>query len=177
MPKRGIRISDRLPYGTIAKFRSDQGGAGGGVTNKQLVTFARAHGRHTFSTASLTTVATGGERGRRRCGSEHVDSRRVKFASWDARMVSPPLSSAVHFGSPRRSSLLIDFAVLSVSETSQPSSFSGGKWLWGFRHAEHGVVDHQGRPTGAAEVDRITPSVLGEMPHHVAQPIQSSATL
>ena len=121
MPKRGIRISDRLPYGTIAKFRSDQGGAGGGVTNKQLVTFARAHGRHTFSTASLTTVATGGERGRRRCGSEHVDSRRVKFASWDARMVSPPLSSAVHFGSPR-SSLLIDFAVLSVSEPSQPLS-------------------------------------------------------
>ena len=66
--ERGIRISDRLPYGTIAKFRSDQGGAGGGVTNKQLVTFARAHGRHNFSTAALTSVATGGERGRRRCG-------------------------------------------------------------------------------------------------------------
>ena len=66
--ERGIRISDRLPYGTIAKFRSDQGGAGRGVTNKQLVNFARAYTRHNFPTAALTTQATGGERARRRCG-------------------------------------------------------------------------------------------------------------
>ena len=44
--------------------------------------------------------------------------------SRDARMVSPPLSSALHFGSPRRSSLLIDLAVLSASEPSQSSSSS-----------------------------------------------------
>ena len=66
--ERGVRISDRLPYGAMAKFRSDQGGAALAVSNKQLVTFARAYGRHNFSTVPLTTVATGGERGRRRCG-------------------------------------------------------------------------------------------------------------
>ena len=38
----GVRVCDRLPWGTMAQFRKDQDGAGGGVPSRQLIEFARA---------------------------------------------------------------------------------------------------------------------------------------
>ena len=41
-----IRITDRLPWGTMARFHEDQVGASRGVPDTQLINFARAYERN-----------------------------------------------------------------------------------------------------------------------------------
>ena len=62
----GVRVCDRLPWGTMAQFRKDQDGAGGGVPSRQLIKFARAHEIHNVATASPTSKI--GAQERRRLG-------------------------------------------------------------------------------------------------------------
>ena len=53
----GVHIIDRLPWGTMAKPRGEQGGAGGGLTDRQLIRFARGYARDGFAIASITSNA------------------------------------------------------------------------------------------------------------------------
>ena len=53
-----IRITERLPWGTMARFHEDQGGASRGLPDKQLINFARAYARNAYSTCLLPSQRT-----------------------------------------------------------------------------------------------------------------------
>ena len=139
--------------------------------------FARAHGRHNFSTASLTTVATGGERGRRRCGGagRPYKALRLRDALFEwfcslrgAVKTRLPLSCLMAQAKAMREKYMR--ATLKRQAKVKVPQITG-VWVAALA-AVSSVLAHPEPP-----LEGITPSVLGEMPHHVAQPIQSSATL